>query len=217
MSPASHVFVVLTAPSAGMEDEFNRWYDEEHVPDVLALPDFAGVRRFRVAPGGDVPLRPYLALYETETDDVPATQARLAAVAGTEAKPFSPAIDMSQAVAWYYEAISEPRTNGVPPRGWLRVALAAATLGREAELERWYAQAWTADVLAIDGIAAARTYRFAPYKPGAESLRPQLAVCEAGETDVTHRVLDRLPAPPALDRATRLTWYFEPIGERVAT
>lgn len=56
------------------EDEFNRWYVEEHIPERLACPGFISARRYRVSdtpssasglPGGAITGRPrYLALYE---------------------------------------------------------------------------------------------------------------------------------------------------------
>ncbi len=41
------IFLVLSRPtSPEQEDEFNRWYDEHHVPDALLLPGFVSGRRF---------------------------------------------------------------------------------------------------------------------------------------------------------------------------
>ncbi len=48
------------------EDEFNRWYESEHVPERLAIPGFISGRRFRAVEGGPK----YLALYELENADV---------------------------------------------------------------------------------------------------------------------------------------------------
>jgi hypothetical protein len=38
-------FLVLTRPVSGTKDEFNRWYDEQHLRDVLAVPGFVGARK----------------------------------------------------------------------------------------------------------------------------------------------------------------------------
>ncbi len=58
------------------EEEFNRWYNEEHLPDLLKVPGFFGARRF-VAEEGQPK---YLAFYEVESSDVllsePYTQLR---------------------------------------------------------------------------------------------------------------------------------------------
>jgi hypothetical protein len=108
-----HLFVVLTDPVSGQDDAFNDWYTNEHLSDVLKLDDYVSAQRFRYVEqsADDVPYRRYLAIYETETDDVPATQRRLREAVDTPAMPFSPAIDRSRSIGWYYEPITEKRTS----------------------------------------------------------------------------------------------------------
>jgi len=48
------------------EDEFNRWYEEEHVPERLAIPGFHRARRYRAVQGTPK----YLALYDVLNTDV---------------------------------------------------------------------------------------------------------------------------------------------------
>ena len=48
------------------EDDFNRWYNEEHVPERLAISGFVRARRFRAISGEPR----YLALYELDSQDV---------------------------------------------------------------------------------------------------------------------------------------------------
>jgi hypothetical protein len=107
------MFVVLTAPAPGMEDEFNDWYTNQHLSDVLKLEAYKSAQRFRFVPQSpdDRALRPYMALYETETDDVAETQRRLREVVATPAMPFVQAIDRSQSIGWYYEAITDRVTS----------------------------------------------------------------------------------------------------------
>ena len=52
------------------EEDFNRWYDEEHVPERLGIPGFVRARRFRAIEGSPR----YLALYELEGPEVLATE-----------------------------------------------------------------------------------------------------------------------------------------------
>ena len=72
----THRLVVFTEPTAGREDEYNQWYDEVHLKEVLATEGFVGAQRFALSDAqiGDVagaaPSR-YLAIYEIEADENP--------------------------------------------------------------------------------------------------------------------------------------------------
>ena len=46
-------------PEAAWEDEFNAWYDTEHIPVRMAAPGFIGARRYRATESDD-----YLVVYE---------------------------------------------------------------------------------------------------------------------------------------------------------
>ena len=48
------------------EEDFNRWYDEEHVPERMAIPGFLTGRRYRAVEGGPK----YLAIYEIKSPEV---------------------------------------------------------------------------------------------------------------------------------------------------
>jgi hypothetical protein len=39
-----YTFVVMTNPTAGKEDEFNEWYNKQHIPDVLNVPGLVSDR-----------------------------------------------------------------------------------------------------------------------------------------------------------------------------
>lgn len=62
------LLLTLTEPPPAMEDEFNAWYDDEHLPERLAIPGFRSARRW-VAEGrpGD---GKYLATYELDSPEV---------------------------------------------------------------------------------------------------------------------------------------------------
>lgn len=75
--------IAYTNPSRpDREDEFNKWYDTIHIPQILALPGFVRATRFQVAEQQIVPgerTRRYVAVYEIESDDPQATAASLIA------------------------------------------------------------------------------------------------------------------------------------------
>lgn len=97
-----HCFVVFTKPVAGQDAEYNRWYDQQHIPDVLAVPGFLSARRFVSNVDG---ARQYLALYEMESDEPDATLADLSGRAGTDRMPMSPALDEASISAVLYEEL----------------------------------------------------------------------------------------------------------------
>ena len=49
------------------EQEFNQWYNNIHLPTVLAVPGFKSGRRFQRVSGEEIK---YMALYELENIDV---------------------------------------------------------------------------------------------------------------------------------------------------
>jgi hypothetical protein len=66
MSTASGLITVWLDVPAAHDEEFNDWYDHEHVPQVVALDGVVGGRRYRCE---DAPLR-YLAWYDTVDERV---------------------------------------------------------------------------------------------------------------------------------------------------
>lgn len=53
--PFSSMFVIPANFVAGMEEEYHRWYDDVHIPEVCRVPGFAAMRRGRLA---DVQVEP---------------------------------------------------------------------------------------------------------------------------------------------------------------
>ena len=65
-----HLCVVLTEPAAAKEAEFDDYYENVHLDEVLATTGWQTAQRFQLTDqiGQKCPL-PFLALYEVETDD----------------------------------------------------------------------------------------------------------------------------------------------------
>jgi hypothetical protein len=70
---AKFVFLVRTGPSSPERtDEYNDWYDQVHLPDVLKVKGVTAASRFRATKqmgGGTVEGPEFLAIYEVEADD----------------------------------------------------------------------------------------------------------------------------------------------------
>jgi hypothetical protein len=107
-----YCFVVFSDPTPGREEEYNRWYDDVHLPHVLAVPGFVSARRLKLAEEPGVENTPlpgrYLALYEMETDDPDAVLRDMWSRAGTPAMTLSDAIDAPNSTHTLFTAITGP-------------------------------------------------------------------------------------------------------------
>lgn len=74
--------VALTTPLPGKEAEFNDWYQNTHLPEILSVAGFVGAQRFQLVAkmmGADE--NQYLAIYDAEVDDPGALMAGIGALA----------------------------------------------------------------------------------------------------------------------------------------
>lgn len=101
------IFVALSNPSDGREDDFNAWYDSQHVPDVVSIPGFKGAERFKLTIPFLDPLAggQYLAIYDVDTDDIAALAARVRENAVTGKTVMSDAIDLKTLTALFFEPV----------------------------------------------------------------------------------------------------------------
>jgi hypothetical protein len=67
------VLLVLNDVVEACEEEFNRWYQQQHIPERLGVPGFRTARRYRAVDGQPA----YMAVYECESIDVFASKAYL--------------------------------------------------------------------------------------------------------------------------------------------
>lgn len=118
--------LVLSKPTPGDEDEFNRWYSHRHITDVLIqVPGVRSVQRFALAE--EQRRRPpyaytHLAVYNIDKGQAKSVFADLEKRSGTEVMPISGTFDPDH-LALVYEPITEkitPETaeefaNACPP------------------------------------------------------------------------------------------------------
>ncbi|WP_436791493.1 hypothetical protein [Yinghuangia sp. YIM S10712] len=72
--------------------EYHKWYDETHIPQVLALDGFVSARRLDAGDGES-----FVALYDIEADDVDAAVAGLNAAMGNGTVELSSTIGLDPA------------------------------------------------------------------------------------------------------------------------
>ena len=89
-----YLLMAMNNPLPGEENAaaFAKWYDEIHIPDLLATPGVKYAKRYKIV-STKTP-RPWtnVAVYEIETDDLPGVFEHLQ----TKTRPFDPSFDRSQ-------------------------------------------------------------------------------------------------------------------------
>lgn len=99
---ARDTFVVFTNSEEEADEEFNRWYDEHHIHEILGVDGFVWGQRYVLHADQRPGMRPaewkYLTIYEIE-GDVSAVHERLAAASPGFRK--SPALKQDS-VAWVF-------------------------------------------------------------------------------------------------------------------
>ncbi len=101
----SYCFVIISSAVEGRDAEYNDWYDNQHLADVLAVPGFVSARRFQILDENNSSSQRYLAIYEIESDDPEKTLADLNSRAGTSAMELSEAFDQTSVTAMLCKAL----------------------------------------------------------------------------------------------------------------
>ncbi|KAF9010287.1 hypothetical protein BDQ17DRAFT_1234693 [Cyathus striatus] len=86
-TPAKYVLVATTAVPVGLDQEFNKWYEESHLDEIARVPGWCTCRRYRllnaIELGSNKPatiIHNYVAIHEWDNDsymDAPEFQASL--------------------------------------------------------------------------------------------------------------------------------------------
>lgn len=102
---AKAVLLATSGVREGQQAEFDRWYDDVHLPDVCAVPGVVSGRRFMVHPAmaGQVPA-PSLAIYEIEADEPMTVLAEIGRRAQSGEMAISPALDPTGSGMTLYQA-----------------------------------------------------------------------------------------------------------------
>jgi hypothetical protein len=109
---AKHILVVISNSSPGQEDEFNRWYTEQHLDDVLRVPGFVAAQRFKLSIDGPQSLSGrYLSIYEMDIDDPKTTFDVLAEAVQAGQMPISSALDTQNLETAVFTPITERKVR----------------------------------------------------------------------------------------------------------
>lgn len=110
--------LVFSNPVQGREDEYNEWYDNQHLPDLLRIPGVVSARRL-VAGGtqfsdeSELPGK-YLALYEMETENLPTVFLEISSRVGTSGMVMSDAINLESVKTMVFSPHITNSTSNLP-------------------------------------------------------------------------------------------------------
>jgi hypothetical protein len=111
---ANAVLIVLSSPVDGEDEEYNRWYDSDHLDEVLAIPGFVAAQRFEPSEAqlDDFPgsAHRYVAIYEVEGDPGEAL-GRLQEEVATGRIALPAAIDVGSIRPWCFTPITARMTT----------------------------------------------------------------------------------------------------------
>jgi hypothetical protein len=105
---ASYKLVVFSdSTEEGNEGEYNDWYTNQHLKDVVAVPGFVSAQRFKLKQlvmGGFK--NKYMAIYNIESDDPQKVMDAMMERRGTEAMLISDSLDVDNCDCALFETIS---------------------------------------------------------------------------------------------------------------
>jgi len=159
------LLLTMTEPPPQMEEEFNAWYDSEHLPERLAIPGFVSARRW-VDPQAAAGSGKYLATYELEHQEVLQTPDYLAHV-GEHFTPWSKRC-LSRCVLFRRWACTQIFPGDAAPdldANALFLACGDVPAEHETEFKRWYDTEHLPLLSAVPGMLRVRRFLAAEGKP----------------------------------------------------
>jgi hypothetical protein len=152
------LLLTMTEPPPAMEEEFNAWYDTEHVPERLAIPGFVAAQRWRreCKPGRGR----YLATYELARPEVLESDDYLARV-GENFTPWSKRC-LKNAVVFRRWACEQILPGSALPESHAKalfLACGEVPEEHEDEFNRWYNEEHVPLLAKVPGVLSARRFR----------------------------------------------------------
>ena len=135
------------------EDEFNNWYNNVHIPDVLSCPGFVGAIRYEIAAAQEGRGK-YVAVYEIDTDDIDKTMEERSKRRDEE-RARGRGSDLIAGVSQARYLVQGDFGNKGRPR-WANIVQSnCSDPSREDEYRQWYDGSHIPDVLQTPGFSSA--------------------------------------------------------------
>ena len=206
------------------EAEFNAWYDDIDIPDVLAVPGFMRARRGvqqSIAEFPQLDLREtegkYVALYDIETTDIDKTIIDLY-VGARKMVALGRITDLLKVTeANYYRRLtSSHRPAGSQAGGndyvYIQKILCCADANRRNQFLDWLEDLYVLEISGINGIAGVKAYELyrimEVVSVGPEEIPHLLLVHEITTDSIIQAVLEIHEAVSRLDQAGRMSELF---------
>jgi hypothetical protein len=225
----TYYFFVFSNPVAGHEDEYNKWYNEQHAPDVVAVPGFVTAQRFVK---NDLPLYrmvdlqvpKYLVVYKILTDNVTGVFAEVSRRLQTRETVISPTFDSKTSVSYVYRPF-RPEIKGVggepdgvkpgPKQTYYQIVFTAMVDGKEGEFNEFYDNHHAPELAAIPGFVSAQRMILARPSTGSIPASKYLALFRVETSDIA-AVKQAATRPgtssPAFDTKATRGYTFRAIG-----
>ena len=151
------IFMVYVDIDAQHVQEFNKWYNEEHLPELLSVPGILSAARYEAVKGGPQ----YLACYELESVAVmqtPAFTNRPRTPWGQKVSPSVIGKNLTRIVGEqiYPDGIEMPERGMAPVLQIGRMSVPAEV---DAEWNAWYSGEYVPGYRKVPGVIYARRYR----------------------------------------------------------
>jgi hypothetical protein len=225
----TYYFYVFSNPVAGHEDEYNKWYNQQHAQDVVSIPGFVSAQRFVK---NDLPLYrmvdlqvpKYLIIYKIVTDKVDAVFDEVYRRLKTGETVLSPTYDQKTSVSYVYKPF-RPEIKGVggepegakpgPKQTYYQVVFTAMVDGKEAEFNTFYDQHHAPELAAIPGFVGAQRMILARPSTASIPATKYLALFKVETSDlaaVKQAATKPGTSSPAFDTKATRGYTFRAIG-----
>jgi hypothetical protein len=153
------VLVVETAPSSPDRDaEYNDFYNNIHLAELLRVPEIKSARRFRRIGDGEYP---YLAIYEVEADDLSTVLPAMAEFGQRHGVTESDAVAKNMHAVLceqIYELAGQQAASAAMVQGVSMVWSAPESPERDADYNKFYNDTHLVEMVRVPGWRSARRY-----------------------------------------------------------
>ena len=170
---------------AELDEEFNAWYNEEHVPERMGVPGFLAARRY-TGVGDDCR---YMAHYDLESVDVLHREPYASISAKPTAWTRRILSKLRENVRSEYELVQSIGDASPEPAPYALLVRLGTAPEDEAELDSWYTQDHLPALQSVPGCYRARRFRAVSGTPRNLAIY-DLASPDVPDSDAWHKAAD---------------------------